>query len=104
MVHNLNLTAYEVAALIAFLLSILGSIFSVWLTTKVKIAQIETTMKLKIAEIESKITDHMLQNSKTIEKFMAANKDDHHQISTDIKDLQNNIQQLCLNMAKGNDR
>jgi len=104
MLHDLNLTATEVAGLLFFLISILGSIFSVWLSTKVKIAQIETTMNLKITEIETKVAAYIAQNSKSMETFINDNKQDHHAIMSDVKDIQQNIQLLCLNLAKDYDR
>ena len=59
MLHELNLTISEVAGILAFI----GGLFSVWVSTKVKIAKIETTMNLKIASIETKIAEYMQANS-----------------------------------------
>ncbi|HNX87304.1 MAG TPA: hypothetical protein PKN12_10275 [Bacteroidales bacterium] len=61
-------------------------------------------MNLKITEIETKVTAYIAQSSKSMETFINDNKQDHHAIMSDVKDIQQNIQQLCLNLAKDYDR
>ena len=96
MLHELNLTISEVAGILAFI----GGLFSVWVSTKVKIAKIETTMNLKIASIETKIAEYMQANSKAIENFLTDNKQEHRELMHDVKNIRQSINGISINIAE----
>lgn len=96
MLHELNLSITELIAVMAFA----GSIVTVWINTKVKIAKIETTVTLKMASLETKIAEYIQTNSKTIEEFVKDNKAEHREIAHDVRNIRQSINGIDLKIAK----
>jgi hypothetical protein len=89
------------------LMAILGSIVTVWVSTKVKIQKIETTMQLKVLELERKIhesNDHhnewVLGMKEMINQFLTDNRQEHKDIMHDVKGIRQSINAMNVRLAE----
>jgi len=102
----MNLLSFSFSEFLA-LMAILGSIITVWVSTKVKIQKIETTMQLKILELERKIlesNDHhnewVLGMKEMINQFLTDNKQEHKDIMHDVKGIRQSINAMSIKLAE----
>ena len=101
--NMMNISFSEFLALLA----ILGSIVTVWVSTKVKIQKIETTMQLKLLELERKIcesNDHhnewVLGMKELINQFLTDNKQEHKDIMHDVKGIRQSLGAINIRLAE----
>ncbi|MDP1624107.1 MAG: hypothetical protein Q8M08_17425 [Bacteroidales bacterium] len=87
-----------IVGLIFSAIALLGGLVTVWVNTNVKIAKLETTVTLKIAAIEMSMAAYIKTNSENLCASFAANKEDHHQFSLDMKELRTSIHTIDLNI------
>ncbi|MFZ4523498.1 MAG: hypothetical protein ACOYNC_17475 [Bacteroidales bacterium] len=99
----MNISFSEFLALMA----ILGSIVTVWVSTKVRIQKIETTMQLKLLELERKIcesNDHhnewVLGMKEMINQFLTDNKQEHKDIMHDVKGIRQSLNAMNIRLAE----